>query len=529
MDMLIGLVGPGDAPGSGTDAVRTWLPGCGFDAEASELPGLADVRGEANELTLLRVPAQTPGRSPARLCLLGLGKFDPDDDPDEPLCRLRAALGAALVKARDLRLRRVALAVDSLNVPALAAHPMAKLVREAVYGAYAGLYRYTALKTGGDLPADPESLRLIAPDQEPEAARRVPDGGRCPPIPPESALEAAATRAALEAEAVALARDLVNTPANLLTPSTFADKARALCAGLPVTVSVLDEKALRAAGLNALLAVGQGGAAGPAMVCLDYAPAGREQDNPLVLVGKGLCFDSGGISLKPALDMHEMKGDMAGAAAVLAAIVLIARLGAARPDNNPGGGQRVVGLLPCAENMPDGAAVRPGDVIRTLSGKTVEIVNTDAEGRLVLCDALTYAQQTWKPTRLVDAATLTGACVVALGPKVAGLFATDDALAGELIRLGKNRGERFWRLPLWPMYAENLASPTADCANSGPREGGAATAAVFLRQFVAPGTAWAHLDIAGPAYARKKTPEHVTGGTGFAVRTLAALACGEQE
>ena len=489
-DMLIGVTVQ-DADFS------SWLQACGL-APAS-LPGRGDVRGGKNELTVLHVPGGTPI---PRVCVIGLGKLETSNIPvsrDELLGRLRAAVGAALVKARELRLSRVAFAVDSLKLLGLPAHENVRAVREAVFGAQAGLYRYTALKTDRDLPLNPEELCLVS------AAAATP------------VVEAAAARALLEAESVALVQDLVNTPANMLTPGEFADKAWELCAGLPVTCSVLDEEALRKGGMNALLAVAQGSAEEAVMVCLEYAPEGHEQEDPLVLVGKGLFFDSGGISLKPGLGMHEMKSDMAGAAAVLAAVLLAARLDAPR---------RVIGLLPCAENMPDALAIRPGDVINTLSGKTVEVINTDAEGRLVLCDALTYAQKAWKPSRMVDVATLTGACIVALGTEVAGLFATDDALASDIATLGAVCGERFWRMPLWDLYAENLKSPTADYANVGPREGGAVTAALFLKQFVEPGVAWAHLDIAGPAYAKKGAGREA-GGTGFAVRTLAELACGE--
>lgn len=476
-----------------------WLTALGCPAD--NLPGISDARGAKDELCVLHTVNTLPA---PRVCLAGLGKKPKkgggDATRDQLLGVLRAAVGHACVKARELRLARVAFAVDSLRVLGLPVHEGARLVREAVFGALTGLYRYTTLKTTErDQPADPQEFMLVT--------------SKATPV-----LKDAAERALVEAEAVNMVRDLINTPANLLTPEEFGDKAWDACADLPLTCTVYDAETLQKAGMNAILAVGQGSMNDPVMICLEYAPAGHEDEAPLVLVGKGLIFDSGGISLKPALNMHEMKSDMSGAAAVLGALVIAARLGAPR---------RVIGLMPCAENMPDAMATRPGDVVRTLSGKTVEIINTDAEGRLVLCDALAYAQKMWKPAIMVDVATLTGACVVALGQQVAGLFATEDALAAQIAALGAAVGDRFWRMPLWDLYLDALKSPVADLSNAGSREGGAASAAIFLKQFVGEGLPWAHLDIAGPAYAAKKTAEYPVGGTGFAVRTLAALALGD--
>jgi leucyl aminopeptidase len=231
-------------------------------------------------------------------------------------------------------------------------------------------------------------------------------------------------------------------------------------------------------------------------------------------VGKGVTFDSGGISLKPPANMHEMKGDMSGAAAVLGVFEALGRLAARRVPAKP-----VIGLLPCAENMPDGGALRPGDIITARAGKTVEIISTDAEGRLLLADALDYAQTNWRPGLLVDIATLTGACVVALGKDAAGLFCDDADLAADLLRNGEKLGERAWRLPLWEDAGkEALKSPVADMANAGPREGGAIHAAVFLKQFVRKDVRWAHLDIA--ATYNSESPVNAKGASGFGVRTL---------
>lgn len=269
--------------------------------------------------------------------------------------------------------------------------------------------------------------------------------------------------------------------------------------------------------MGALLAVGQGSARPPRLVVLEHAPEGHEQDKPLILVGKGITFDSGGISLKPAANMQQMKCDMTGAADVLAAIATLAEEDAPR---------RVIGLLACAENMPDGRATRPGDVVRSAGGDTVEITNTDAEGRLVLCDALAYAQKQWTPAAMVDIATLTGACAVALGTELAGLFCDDTDLAERIRAAGGVGGENYWRLPLWQPYAEQLKSEVADICHTGPREGGAINAALFLKHFVREGVRWAHLDIAGVDWNAKKSPLCPVGASGFGARTLLELARG---
>ena len=243
----------------------------------------------------------------------------------------------------------------------------------------------------------------------------------------------------------------------------------------------------------------------------------------MVLVGKGLCFDSGGISLKPAKGMEEMKGDMSGAAAVLGTMEALGQLGLAKAPSRP-----VVGIMACAENMPDGRAARPGDIVVAKNGKSIEIVNTDAEGRLVLADALAWAQENYAPARLVDIATLTGACAVALGLEAAGLFSTDDALAARLHEAGTALGERNWRLPLWTGTSlKTLKSPCADLVNAGQREGGAIHAAVFLQQFVKEGQIWAHIDMAAADNA--DNPVNAKGATGFGVRTLLSSVWDDRE
>lgn len=475
-------------------------------------PGLADFRGRKDELLLLHGPA---GAHVARVLLVGMGGNPSGKTRAERLDALRVALGGATAWCRKHGLSgALAVPVNALShaVESNGRDERAVFcaVREAVCGALLGLYRNTAFKsgtTGQPLDPDPERLDLLMTAPLPE-------------------VEAAAAEGEIHAQAVMLARNLANAPANRLAPADLAEEAGRLAARHGLRHETLGMDDLQELGMGAFVAVGAGAAGdprrarhAPCLSILEYAPAGHEAEAPLVVVGKGITFDSGGISLKPAAGMWEMKGDMGGAAAVLGLFEALPRLGVQR---------RVVGLLACAENMPGACASRPGDVVKTLSGKTVEIVNTDAEGRLVLCDALTYAQKRWSPDMLVDVATLTGACVVALGDDVAGLFCEEPELAARIKSLGEAVGEPFWPLPLHERYFEKLKSETADFANAGSREGGACSAAIFLKQFINPeDTAkarWAHLDIAGPAFLTRKVPNCPAGASGFAVRTLIDLA-----
>ncbi len=312
-------------------------------------------------------------------------------------------------------------------------------------------------------------------------------------------------------QGVYLARNLVNEPANILTPPEFAERLRALEAeGLKV--EVLDERALRSLGMNAMLAVGQGSAQPSSAVTLrwDGVP-GPAQDGRIVFIGKGVCFDSGGISIKPAQGMEDMKGDMAGAAAVAGAMTALARRKA--PVN-------AVGLVGLVENMPGGTATRPGDVVVSASGQTVEILNTDAEGRLVLADLIWYAQAHLEPKLIVTLATLTGAILVALGKEYAGLFSNDDDLASKIFQAGADTGEKAWRLPLSKKYNKMIDSKLADIKNIGGRDAGSITAAQFLLRFVNSGTPWAHLDIAGTAMGSPASDINQSWASGFGVRLL---------
>jgi leucyl aminopeptidase len=310
---------------------------------------------------------------------------------------------------------------------------------------------------------------------------------------------------------VVATRDLVNEPANVLTTVEFADRLLALRA-LGLEVGVLDEPELERLGMRTLLAVGRGSASPSKVVVLQWKGGGDEA--PLALVGKGVVFDSGGISIKPASGMEEMTADMAGAGVVAGVMEAIARRGAKA---------NVVGLVGLVENMLDGTAQRPGDVVRTMKGDTVEVINTDAEGRLVLADVLWYAQERFAPRAMIDLATLTGACVVALGHEMAAVFANDDALAADILAAAEAEDEGAWRMPLGPAYDGLIKSRIADVANVGGRPAGAITAAQFLQRFVREGTPWVHLDIAGVAFLPKASDLSAKGGSGWGVRLLDRL------
>jgi leucyl aminopeptidase len=311
------------------------------------------------------------------------------------------------------------------------------------------------------------------------------------------------------ADGVALTQTLVAEPPNILYPETFVERCQHL-ADLGVEIEVLDERQMKALGMGALLGVAQGSTRPPRLLAMRWN-GGNPGDAPVVFIGKGVTFDTGGISIKPAAGMDMMKWDMGGAGAVAGAIKAIA--GRKAKAN-------VVGVVGLVENMPDGNAMRPGDVVSTMSGQTVEVLNTDAEGRLVLCDAISWAQSAYNPKVIVDLATLTGAMVISLGHEYAGIFANDDTLATDLIAAGEASNNKLWRFPLSPAYDKLIDSPIADMKNIGPREGGSITAAQFLKRFVGEGVAWAHLDIAGMAWADKDGPVWAKGATGYGVRLL---------
>ena len=316
------------------------------------------------------------------------------------------------------------------------------------------------------------------------------------------------------ADGVEFARELVTEPGNVLFPESFVERCEQRMAGMGIEVRVLGETEMRGLGMGALLGVAQGSARPPRLMALQWHggdPGGQGRSGPMAFVGKGVTFDSGGISIKPAAGMEDMKWDMGGAAAVAGAMIALA--GRKAKAN-------VVGICGLVENMPDGGAQRPGDVVRTMSGQTVEVINTDAEGRLVLCDALTWAQKEFAPSAIVDLATLTGAIIASLANEYAGIFANDEALAGKLMAAGEACGEKLWRMPMGQAYDKMIDSPIADMKNTGARNGGSITAAQFIQRFIDKGMPWAHLDIAGMVWADKAGATWDKGATGYGVRLI---------
>ncbi len=446
---------------------------------ARELAEAGETAGKPLEMTLLHNIA---GVAAKRVLLAGAGKtakFDPAE--------MRKLAGAAV---RFLKSRGVKSAALALEGP----RATAAFAAAAVEGAILGDFEPDRYKTKEEDKKSVNSFAVAAPDAAAE-------------------LDAAVDRGRLVAEAQNYTRSLVNEPANRLGPSKVAEAARALASEYGLECDVLDEARMRELGMGALLGVAQGSAEPPALIVIGYKPAQPGAKDHLGLVGKGVTFDSGGISIKPSEGMEKMKYDMAGGAAMLGAMRAIAQLKPAVP---------VTAFIPCVENMPGSRAQRPGDIVTAMSGKTVEVVNTDAEGRLILADALAYARKQGC-THLVDAATLTGAIVVALGHLNVGLFANDDGMRDRLLAAAKSAGERMWAMPLEDDYMEYLKSAFADMSNVGGRWGGSITAAMFLKEF-AEETPWVHLDIAGTAWLDDSKPYLAKGPTGVPVRTLTQLA-----
>ncbi|MFE3602725.1 leucyl aminopeptidase [Streptomyces sp. NPDC059142] len=458
-----------------------------FDGKLAAVLETLGASGGESEVT--KLPSQGGLKAPVVLAV-GLGTV-PEKDETYGTETLRRAAGTAARALSGVKKAAFALPVEAvLDIEAIAE------------GALLGAYAFTAYQGGaknakkGDGPKQPLGEVVLV-------------GAK----PRDKAHKAAAERAVALAEEVNRARDLVNTPPNDLTPASFAAVATAAGKEHGIKVQVLDEKALAKGGYGGILGVGQGSVNPPRLVKLAYTHPDAEKT--LALVGKGITYDSGGISLKPAGHNETMKCDMSGAAAVFASVVTAARLGL--PVN-------VTGWLALAENMPSGSAIRPGDVLRMYSGKTVEVLNTDAEGRLVLADALTRASEE-NPDAIVDVATLTGAMVLALGNRTFGIMANDDAFRTSLHEIAEEAGEASWPMPLPSDLRKGMDSPTADMANMGERMGGGLVAGLFLKEFVGEGITWAHLDIAGPAF-HEGAPYGYTpkGGTGSSVRTLVRLA-----
>ncbi|MEM7690185.1 MAG: leucyl aminopeptidase [Pseudomonadota bacterium] len=326
---------------------------------------------------------------------------------------------------------------------------------------------------------------------------------------PAGTEEAWETRSAL-AEGVEFTKRLITLPANILYPESFVAECESAFEGTGAEITVLDEPAMEELGMGALLGVGQGSRKASRLLAIRWN-GGKEGEAPTALVGKGVTFDTGGISLKPPPGMEDMKWDMGGAGAVAGGMLALVKRKAKA---------NVVAVMGLVENMPDGDAQRPGDIVTTMSGQTVEVLNTDAEGRLVLCDALHWTQETFAPARIVDFATLTGAMIIALGHDHAGVFSNDDTLADQLVSAGKATGDKLWRLPIGPAYDKLIDSPIADIKNVGPRPAGSITAAQFLHRFIQNGTPWAHCDIAGTVWSDKPGHSWDKGATGWGARLI---------
>ena len=461
IDHLFVLLAEKDKPQGLPKAVQKAVDGSGFGGRADEI------------LTIL-------SDEPRKVTLIGLGKRDA-----LTIRSIRAALYSAAKTAKRSRDRSIAVTLP-YTIGKLGAMETTRVVAEYLSQAD---YKYDDLITVKKNEAPPPiSATLISLDGLDAKRARV-----------------AEDQATAIAAAVHTVRNLGNTPSNLMTPTRLAERAEEIAKAAGIACTIYGRKEIERMKMGGLLAVNRGSAEEPRFAVLEYRP--RKAKKHVALVGKGITFDSGGISIKPAERMEEMKFDMCGAAAVIGTMQAAATL------ELP---VRITGAIPTTDNLPSGSAYKPGDVITMMNGKTVEIVNTDAEGRMILGDALHYAS-TLKPDHIIDYATLTGACVVALGSEAAGLFCNDDDLARKLIECGERVGERLWRLPEWDEYKELIRSDWADMKNSGGRWAGAISAALFLKEFV-DCPSWAHLDIAGTAYAEHETPREVRGATGAGVR-----------
>jgi leucyl aminopeptidase len=426
----------------------------------------------------------TVAGEPKKITLIGIGKHHA-----LTIRVLRTALYSVAKMAKKQRDRNIVVVLP-YSVAKLSADETTRVAAAALSGAD---YKYDTYITKKEDKALPISAQLVPPDGVDAKRAKLLD------------LEAKAIAAG-----VRTVRDLGNAPPNLATPTFIGNRAEEVAKEVGIKCTVYGKREIEKMKMGGLLAVNKGSAEEPRFIVLEYAP--RKATKHVALVGKGITFDAGGISIKPSEKMEEMKFDMCGAAAVIGTIQAAAML--ALPV-------RVTGIIASTDNLPSGSAYKPGDIITTMSGKTIEIVNTDAEGRVILSDALHYASEL-KPDHIIDYATLTGACVVALASEAAGLFSNNDELAQKLIDCGERVGERLWRLPEWDDYKELIRSEWADMKNSGGRWGGATTAAVFLKEFVnCP--SWAHLDIAGTAYAEHETSREARGATGAGVRVTVAF------
>lgn len=443
-----------------------------------ELLRSGEFSGKANQTAVIHTHGKISSK---RVLLVGLGKR-----ADSHVEKIRQAMGKAASQIREMGLKSLCTPVHGRDLSGIL---IGKAAQTIVEGALLGLYQFTLYKTE-EKPKGLDEIILIETDP-----KKLPE------------IQSGITRGQIIAEATNYARDLANNPANVVTPTRLAEEARAIATEYGMRCEVLERADMERLGMGALLGVARGTQEPPKFIILEHK--GNTKDRPIVLAGKSVTFDSGGISLKPSEKMEQMKDDMSGGAAVLAIFRAVGRL--QLPVN-------LIGLLPATDNMPSGTAIHPGDVVKTLSGKTVEVINTDAEGRLCLADALFYATR-YTPAAIIDVATLTGACVVALGNHAIGLMGNNPALISRIKEAGEKSGERVWELPLWEEYFEQIKSDVADLKNVGGRPAGMITAGAFLMKFVGD-YPWAHLDIAGTAWTDEARPYNSKGATGAGVRLL---------
>lgn len=477
------------SPGGGTGIVDQALGGI----ISEELKASSAFTGKLGQTLVL----PTYGKIPARYVLVvGLGKAEKLDAK-----ALRRASAAAVKACKKLKIKTAATLLHGAGLGGVDPQTAAHLLAE---GLLLGHYEFIKRKTGknakGEVKDEPlahamESITVFEHDH-----RKLP------------ALETGLTFGEQVAQGVCFARDLVYDSGNYVTPTVLAHTAESIARG-PVSVQVYDEDQLKQWGMGAFLSVTQGSVQPPKFIHLTYKPPSGKASKTVAVVGKGITFDTGGISLKTTDWIELMKMDMAGAAAVLGLFFVLAHRNDCPVE--------VHGFIPTCENMPSGSATKPGDIVTAMSGQTIEVNNTDAEGRLILCDALTYAQRTVKPDEMIDLATLTGACIIALGYAASGIMGTDNDLIKGLQSAGSAAGEKYWELPLYEEYETFLKSEVADLKNSGnDRQAGSSAGGMFLKAFVEEGQKWAHLDIAGPAYTKLDTPETSKGASGVGVRTL---------
>ncbi len=454
-----------------------------LDGAISQLISQGEIKGKLNEITIVHSLDKLPT---ARVVVSGLGK-----QSELSTNKVRGAVAETCRWLRPKGIGNIATVAQGAGINDIGLEDAAQVVTE---GALLGLYSFRRhITRANDKPGEIKQLSIVGSD---EAKPRLEEGS---------------SKGKVLAEATNLARDMVNEPANYMTPNHMAEMAMKLAGSHGLEVSVLEQEQMAESGMGALLGVAQGSRQPPKFIVLHYKGSNSTKTD-IALVGKGVTFDSGGISIKSSEGLAEMKGDMAGGAAVMAAISAIAQL---KPKIN------VTAIIPATENLPSGNALKPGDILTAMNGKTIEIITTDAEGRLILADALAYAKK-FDAKFIVDVATLTGACRVALGDVCSGAFSNNQQLANKVIAAGNEAGELIWQMPMYDEYKEQNKSDVADIKNVGGRYGGAITAAKFLAEFIND-TPWVHLDIAGTSLSEKERGYLIKGATGVPVRTLVNL------